>query len=116
MDPMDSYQMAGINPPRDGISISGHFEEPSGLMPSMTVKKNEKVVRSMQGVSLHLFFNLDPLLLGEVLLFMGSAGMLGDLVLKIVYIVRLCLKGAIETDILALERYHGTSEEVESAL
>jgi hypothetical protein len=40
---------------------------------------------------------------------MRFAGMLGDLVIQILYIGCSCLELAVHTNILALKRYHGVS-------
>jgi hypothetical protein len=41
--------------------------------------------------------------------FVSLAGVLGDLVIQILYIGCSCLELAVHTDVLALERYHGIS-------
>jgi len=58
---------------------------------------------------LFCFVNLHPHLFIQRRDFVNLTGMLGDLIIQILYIGCGCLKFAVHTDILAFKRYHGVS-------
>ena len=66
--------------------------------------KKEKLLFCLVDLHPHLFVQRGN--------FVGFAGVLGDLVIQILYIGCSCLELAVHTDILALERYHGVSPAV----
>jgi hypothetical protein len=57
------------------------------------------------------FVDLHPHFLVQRGDFVNITGMLGDFVIQILYISCSCLKFAVHSDILALERYHGFSSQ-----
>ena len=68
---------------------------------TMQVKKKEKLLFCLVDLHPHIFVHWGH--------FVSITSMLCDLVIQILHICCGCLEGAVHTNILALERYHGFS-------